>query len=197
MTTDGKTAEHTPTSAELVRGALAGDGDAWEQLVRRYDSSLRRVARSFRVDPATADDAVQTTWLRLVEHLDSLRDPDRVGSWLLTTLRRQIISALSAPGRGPRLVGLADRDPAAPDLSPEEVVTAQDRDDRTKAALNRLPARNRALLTLLMAAELSYGEVSAELRMPVGSIGPIRARSLRLLRRELAAAGIDGDALIA
>jgi DNA-directed RNA polymerase specialized sigma24 family protein len=48
-----------------------------------------------------------------------------------------------------------------------------------------------------MAAELSYGEVSAELRMPVGSIGPIRARSLRLLRRELAAAGIDGDALIA
>jgi len=74
---------------------------------------------------------------------------------------------------------------------------APDRDDRTKAALNRLPARNRALLTLLMAAELSYGEVSAELRMPVGSIGPIRARSLRLLRRELAAAGIDGDALIA
>jgi DNA-directed RNA polymerase specialized sigma24 family protein len=104
---------------------------------------------------------------------------------------------LSAPGRGPRLVGLADTDPAAPDRSPEELVTAQDRDDRTKAALNRLPARNRALLTLLMAAELSYGEVSAELRMPVGSIGPIRARSLRLLRRELAAAGIDGDALIA
>ena len=157
MTMDGKTAEQTLTSAELVRGALAGDGDAWEKLVRRYDGSLRRAARSFRVDPATAEDAVQTTWLRLVEHLDSLRDPDRVGSWLLTTLRRQIISALSAPGRGPRLVGLADRDPAAPDLSPEEVVTAQDRDDRTKAALNRLPARNRALLTLLMAAELSYG----------------------------------------
>ncbi|MGD0934944.1 MAG: hypothetical protein ABR922_10280, partial [Streptosporangiaceae bacterium] len=73
---------------------------------------------------------------------------------------------------------------------------APDRDDRTKAALNRLPARNRALLTLL-AAELSYGELSAELRMPVASIGPIRARSLRLLRRELAAVGIDGDALIA
>ena len=196
MTTDGKTAEHTLTSAELVRDALAGDGDAWEKLVRRYDSSLRRAARSFRVDPATADDAVQTTWLRLVEHLDSLRDPERVGSWLLTTLRRQIISVLSAPGQAPRLVGLAGTDPAAPGLSPEELVAARDRDDRTKAALNRLPARNRALLTLL-AAELSYGELSAELRMPVGSIGPIRARSLRLLRRELAAAGIDGDALIA
>ncbi len=196
MTTDGKTAEQALTSAELVRGALAGDGDAWEKLVRRYDGSLRRAARSFRVDPATAEDAVQTTWLRLVEHLDSLRDPDRVGSWLLTTLRRQLSSVLSAPGRGPRLVGLADTDPAAPDRSPEELVTAQDLGDRTKAALNRLPARNRALLTLL-AAELSYDEVSTELRMPVGSIGPIRARSLRLLRRELAAVGIDGDALIA
>ncbi len=197
MTTDGKTAEHTLTSAELVRGALAGDRDAWEKLVRRYDGSLRRAARSFRLDPATADDAVQTTWLRLVEHLDSVREPDRVGSWLLTTLRRQIISVLSAPDQGPRLVGLVGTDPAAPGQSPEELVTAQDRDDRTKAALNRLPARNRTLLTLLVAAELSYGEVSAELRMPVGSIGPIRARSLRLLRRELAAVGIDGDALIA
>ena len=85
MTTDGKTAEDTLTSAELVRGALAGDGDAREKLVRRYDGSLRRAARSFRVDPATAEDAVQTTWLRLVEHLDSLRDPDRVGSRPLTT----------------------------------------------------------------------------------------------------------------
>jgi len=114
MTTDGKTAEHTLTSAELVRDALAGDGDAWEKLVRRYDSSLRRAARSFRVDPATADDAVQTTWLRLVEHLDSLRDPERVGSWLLTTLRRQIISVLSAPGQAPRLVGLAGTNPPPP-----------------------------------------------------------------------------------
>ena len=113
MTTDGKTAEDTLTSAELVRGALAGDGDAWEKLVHRYDGSLRRAARSFRVDPATAEDAVQTTWLRLVEHLDSLRDPDRVGSWLLTTLRRQLCSVLSEPGRGPRLVGLADLIPPA------------------------------------------------------------------------------------
>ena len=111
MTTDGKSAEDTLTSAELVRGALAGDGDAWEKLVRRYDGSLRRAARSFRVDSATAEDAVQTTWLRLVEHLDSVRDPDRVGSWLLTTLRRQLCSVLSEPGRGPRLVGLADTDP--------------------------------------------------------------------------------------
>jgi RNA polymerase sigma factor (sigma-70 family) len=197
MTEDRKNTDQTTTNAELVEAALSGDRDAWERLVRRYDTALHRVARSFRVDQATADDAVQTTWLRLVEHLDSLRDPDRLGSWLITTVRRQIIAAVSHHRRGPGVVGLDGTDPAGTDRSPEELVTEDELSVQTKAALGRLPARNRTLLTLLVESELSYREVSAMLHMPVGSIGPVRARSLDLLRRELAAVGIDGDALIA
>jgi DNA-directed RNA polymerase specialized sigma24 family protein len=87
-------------------------------------------------------------------------------------------------------------DVAAPDRSPEELVLTHDRDVKTMAALLRLPDRSRTLLTLLLDAGLSYGQVSAQLRMPVDSIGPTRARSLELLRHELAAVGIDGDALI-
>ena len=196
MTEDRKNTDQTTTNAELVAAALSGDRDAWERLVRRYDTALHRVARSFRVDQATADDAVQTTWLRLVEHLDSLRDPDRLGSWLITTVRRQIIATVSLHRRG-RVVGLDGTDPAGTDRSPEELVTEDELSVQTKAALGRLPARNRTLLTLLVESELSYREVSAVLHMPVGSIGPVRARSLDLLRRELAAVGIDGDALIA
>lgn len=73
-----RAAAENMTDAELVRGARAGQHDAWEMLVQRYNGHLCRVARSFRLDQATCDDVVQTAWLRLVEHLGTLRDPDRV-----------------------------------------------------------------------------------------------------------------------
>ncbi len=186
--------EQAATSTELVRGALAGDSESWDNLVRRHNGSLYGVARSFRLDKAAADDAVQTTWLCLVEHLGTIRDPDRVGAWLVTTIRRHIMSTF----RGPQLIGLDGTDVPDPGRSPEDEVTAGDRDARVRAAVRRLPARDRQLLTVLMASRRpSYGKVSAELRMPVGSIGPTRARCLERLRRELEADGMDKQLLSA
>jgi RNA polymerase sigma factor (sigma-70 family) len=186
------------TNAELVRGALAGDSDSWDRLVRRHNGSLYYVTRSFQLDKAAAEDAVQTTWLRLVEHLGTLREPDRVGAWLVTTIRRHIISTFRGRTHGPHLVGLDGADVPDPGRSPEDEVTAGDRDARMRAALRRLPARDRQLLTLLMASRRpSYGKVSAELRMPIGSIGPTRARCLARLRRELEADGVDEHLLSA
>jgi RNA polymerase sigma factor (sigma-70 family) len=196
MTTVVKPREPTATNAELVHGALAGDRGAWEELVRRYHGSLYWVARSFRLDQATSDDVVQTTWPRLIEHLDTLRDPSGVGAWLMTTLRRHIISVLRGRRREPHLLGLDNADVPDPGRSPQDEVTACDRDTRVHAALRRLPVRDRQLLVLLMASPSpNYREVSAELRMPVGSIGPTRARSLDRLRHELDAVGIDSELL--
>jgi RNA polymerase sigma factor (sigma-70 family) len=183
--------DESASNAALVDGALAGEREAWNELVRRYDGPLHHVARSFRLDGAAADDAVQTAWLRLVEHLDTLHDPQCVGAWLTTTLRRHILSTLRA--RGPQLVGLDHVDLPATDNLPDDLAAAHDRDARTRAALGRLPARSRKLLTLLMTSQAnSYGAVSKALGMPLGSIGPTRARSLQLLRGELKAVGIDG-----
>jgi RNA polymerase sigma factor (sigma-70 family) len=193
MATDVKQWDKSASNAELVDGALTGERDAWNELVRRYDGPLHQVAQSFRLDRAAADDAVQTTWLRLVEHLGTLHDPQGVGAWLTTTLRRHIVSTLRSRGRGPSLVGLDYLDVPSADSLPEDLVATSDRDARTRAALRRLPARSRMLLTLLMNSQArSYGEVSKALGMPLGSIGPTRARSLRLLRTELKAVGIDG-----
>jgi RNA polymerase sigma factor (sigma-70 family) len=186
--------EEAVTNAELVRGALAGDSESWDDLVRRHNGSLYCVARSFQLDKAAADDAVQTAWLRLVEHLGTLRDPDRVGAWLVTTIRRHIMSTF----RGPNLVWLDGADVPDPGRSPEDEVTASDRDARVRAALQRLPARDRQLLTLVMASRRpSYTKLSAELHMPVGSIGPTRARCLQRLRHELEADGMDEQLLSA
>jgi RNA polymerase sigma factor (sigma-70 family) len=188
--------EEAATNAELVHGALAGDGESWDSLVRRHNGVLHYVARSFRLDKNATDDAVQATWLCLVEHLGTLRDPDRVGAWLVTTMRRQVMSTFR--GHGPQLTGLDGTDVPDPGRSPEDEVTAGDRDARVRAAVRRLPARDRQLLALLMASRRpSYGKVSAELHMPVGSIGPTRARCLERLRRELEADGLDEQMLTA
>jgi len=67
--------------------ACARDGDltAWEELFRRYDRLMRSTLSSFRLQPADADEAVQNTWLRVMERMSTIRDPERLGGWLATT----------------------------------------------------------------------------------------------------------------
>src|SRR6266566_1115732 len=161
--------------AARSRGTV-GDRGGWEGLVRKYNGSLYAVARSFRLDQATIDDAVQTTWLRLVEHLETLREPEAVGAWLMTTLRRHISSILRS--RRCCVVGLDGADLPDPDRSPEEKVTACDRDARLRAALGRLPVRDRQLLTLLMVSSMPTASSSWRSRSaasarpgPAASIG--------------------------
>jgi len=81
--------EAATTTADLMRGVATGDRQAWEELVGRYTGMLYAIARSYGLDPATSGDVVQTTWLRLVEHLDTLREPSAIGGWLATTVHRQ------------------------------------------------------------------------------------------------------------
>src|SRR5258705_49296 len=85
--------------AELVRAAAEGDQAAWNGLVDRYNGLVWSVARSHRLAMADASDVVQTTWLRLVEHLGRLQDPERVGAWLATTARREALRALRHSAR--------------------------------------------------------------------------------------------------
>src|SRR5918997_3091797 len=85
--------------AELVRAAAEGDQAAWNGLVDRYNGLVWSVARSHRLSMADASDVVQTTWLRLVENLGRLQEPERVGAWLATTARRECLRALRHSAR--------------------------------------------------------------------------------------------------
>ncbi|WP_131741710.1 RNA polymerase sigma factor, partial [Actinomadura roseirufa] len=82
---------------ELVDRARDGDGAAWARLVERFSGLLWAIARGYGLGDADAGDVVQTTWLRLVERLDDLREPAAVGGWLATTARRE---AARLAGRG-------------------------------------------------------------------------------------------------
>jgi RNA polymerase sigma factor (sigma-70 family) len=170
---------------EHVRRAGAGEREAWRQLVEEFQGILSAVARGHRLCDADAADVTQTAWMRLAENLDRLQDPTRVGAWLATTARRECLRALRASARE-----LPEADPPEPqngDPSPiDGGLLKAERDTALWSAFRRLPARDQALLRLLLAEpQRSYEEIATALGMPIGSIGPTRGRALERLREEL------------
>src|SRR4051794_19089771 len=72
----------------IVLAAATGDGSAWSALIERFAARVRVVARAHRLGAHDVEDVVQTTWLRLLEHIDRVHEPGALGSWLQTTARR-------------------------------------------------------------------------------------------------------------
>ena len=190
-------------SAAIVRRACEGDRDAWEQLVAEYTGLLWGVARRYRLDDAQRADAVQTTWLRLFEHLGDLREPERLPGWLATTVRRTCLEALRGAKREQpvefltELPAMADpRGAGTEDDSPERSAVRREHQTIIRHVLAELPEEQQRLMRLLHAAPApSYQQVSAQLGMPVGSIGPTRARILAKLRALLVASELQDVAL--
>jgi RNA polymerase sigma factor (sigma-70 family) len=184
-----RTHEHLAAEAvvDLVRRAGEGDRQAWEGLVDEYVGLIWAVTRGFGLRDADAGDVVQTTWLRLLEHVHRLNDPARVGAWLATTARRECLRIL-AQGKRTTLSGddalLDIADITVPDM--EARLIAADQAVEIQAAMQVLPPRWRDLLTLLMSDPApSYEEISERLNVPIGSIGPTRGRALNRLRAVL------------
>ena len=175
------------TTAELLGAAGAGDGEAWNALVERYARLVWAVARGFALSGADAADVSQTTWLRLVEHLGKVREPDHLGGWLASTARHECLRILRKSGR--EVVGFdADIDIESGEPTPETVLLDSERNRMLWQSLGEISQRCQVLLRALASAPPpSYQDVSAALGMPVGSIGPTRARCLDHLKRRLEA----------
>jgi RNA polymerase sigma factor (sigma-70 family) len=169
----------------LVERAMRGDQSAWDQLVCQHSPMMWRVARGHRLSREDAADVVQMTWLRLAEHIVRTRDPIRISSWLMTTVRRECIRLCR---RRRATMCLDDAGPSAEEREqPDAVVESTDEQRLLLVAFNRLPARHRLLLGALIASpSSSYADIARELGVPLGSIGPTRQRALARLRREIA-----------
>ena len=167
----------------LVVAATGGEPQAWRELVGRYAPLLVSVIRRFRLTPSETEDVAQTVWLRLVEHLGSLQEPQAIAGWIITTARRESIRHLSSKRPNDPL------DPehqsiAADSGEPEERLFRAERHEVLLAGLAELPSRQRELLLLLMEdPQPSYVEISRSTGIPVGSIGPTRSRALERLRK--------------
>jgi RNA polymerase sigma factor (sigma-70 family) len=177
------------TMQALIREAGAGNQAAWEEIVDRFAGLVWATARAHRLSPSEAADVAQTTWLRLVENLDRIHDPERLGGWLATTARRESLRQIRLRSRELPTAEDVLFDAPADDVAAQRLIT-RERNTALRRAFARISERCQALLRVLAAPEsLSYEEIGAALGMPVGAIGPTRARCLEQLRRtpELAA----------
>jgi RNA polymerase sigma factor (sigma-70 family) len=170
-------------TAKLVRRAAAGDELAWRQLIDGLGPLLRRVSSAYRLGEAEAADAIATVWLKLVENIGSLRDGSAVPGWLITTLRRECLARASARSRERPVADFAGVDEPVHVIDFDRWLLGADRRQMVHRALMELSEQQRQLIGMLFADPApSYAEISANLAMPIGSIGPTRQRVLRRLR---------------
>ncbi len=169
----------------LVRNAAHGQGWAWERLVDQYSRLIWAMTRDFNLMESDAADVVQATWLRLLEHIHRIECPDRIGSWLATTARHECLRQLAARKR---IVLLQNEEFAFADVlidrqDIDEGLLAEERAEAVREAMSLLPSRWQRLLELLMSdPPASYAEISDQLGLPIGSIGPTRGRCIERLR---------------
>jgi RNA polymerase sigma factor (sigma-70 family) len=182
-------ADRGEDDADLVRRARAGDSSAWDRLVDRLGGRVWAVARAQGLNSADADDVFQITWMRLVTHLDAIREPERVSAWLAATARHESFRVLRRNGRQIPTGDDEDFEGAAVlDKPLDAQMLTNERQKAVWDAVASLPPQCQRLMRLLMAdPPFTYEQITEILDMRPGSIGPTRARCLEKLRRRLGA----------
>ena len=188
-----RTLEQAGSSAPaLIARAAAGDSGAWDQIVERYAPLVYTVATRYRLGQQDIEDVGQRVWLLLVEQIGTIREPAALPGWLATTTARECARVVTAARRSRSLA--ADLAPPDDDEALDALILTVERDAALHAALAELPARCQQLLSMLTSdPPHSYLEISAALKIPIGSIGPQRTRCLNRLRRSMAQTDLGGD----
>jgi RNA polymerase sigma factor (sigma-70 family) len=180
------------TAAALVTRAVEGDPVAWVAIVDRYAPLVWSICSRFQLSNSDREDVAQKVWLLLVEQLGKLREPAALPGWLAITTHRECLRVVTAARKRERLgAGLDDALQFADDTMIEEEILTAERRTALRAAFAELPPHCQQLLALLTSdPPYSYAEISEHLGIPVGSIGPQRARCLARLRKSIALAGL-------
>ena len=174
-----------PTVVALVVRASGNDPSAWNEIVERYAPLVWAICARFQLSSHDSEDVGQNVWLLLVEQLGKLREPAALPGWLATTTHRECIRVVTAARRSEqRGTRLDDALQFVDDAAVDQEVLLAERDAALRTALAELPPRCQRLLGMFFTdTPHSYAEISATLDLPIGSIGPQRARCLDRLRR--------------
>ena len=174
-----------PFVVALVMRAASGDQRAWNDIVERYSPLIWAICTRYQLSSHDAEDVAQTVWLLLVEQLGKLREPAALPGWLATTTQRECLRVVTAARRTEQLASKPEEALELLDNTAiEQEIIVAERNAALRTALAELPPHCRDLLTLLISdPPQSYAEISATLRIRIGSIGPTRARCLERLRK--------------
>jgi len=184
-----------PTVIALVTRAAGSDPTAWDEIVERYAPLVWSICARFQLSNHDREDVAQNVWLLLVEQLGKLREPASLPGWLATTAHRECLRVVTAARKSERLgTELDDALQFVDNTMIDEEILMAERNAALRAAFAELPPRCQRLLGMLTSdPPSSYAEISATLQIPMGSIGPKRARCLERLRKSSALADL-GDA---
>jgi RNA polymerase sigma factor (sigma-70 family) len=175
-------------AGEVFQRYRSGDASAMGELVSMLTPILWHTVRAQRLERESTEDVLQTTWLALVAHADSISDPRAVLQWMLVAARRESWRVLRNQTRQTP-TEIDDDDLAAPEQElPEQRALLVADQQVLWGHFAALPDRCRELLRVIAFSDRpDYAELARALRMPVGSIGPTRGRCLAKLRACLAA----------
>ncbi len=181
----------TFSDSQLIYACREGVGAAWDTLVARYERLVYTIPRRYGLTQAEVEDVFQSVWLLLLQHLESIKQPERISAWLVTTARRESIKRRRNTEY--KRVSSMDSDFFAKleqtDRStPEELVIRYEQQQAVRQAMGRLGERCRRLLQMLYydSPKRSYATIAATLNLAIGSIGAIRGRCLQKLSQLLA-----------
>jgi RNA polymerase sigma-70 factor (ECF subfamily) len=162
---------------ELVAACLAGDQEAWNELVERFSRYVYAICtQAFRLDAGDADDVFQEVYARIFDRLDTLRDPDALRPWIGQLTRRECIDRIRASTRE-----------APTEELPEQAENVLDQIEvafDVHVALNSLPAECQEVLDRFFCRDESYRTIGEELGLPAGTIASRISRCLGRLREQ-------------
>jgi RNA polymerase sigma factor (sigma-70 family) len=196
VTTSYVATDATDSVAQLLLRIGDGDPAAWDELIRRYSKLVSTTVRSFRLQEADALDAIQMTWLRLAENAHRVQFPERLGGWLATTARRECLHILRQAKIRPAFTDMMMSETVSePSASPEQHAIDTHTTRTLRKLINELSPRRRTLLQVLFTDDhYSYAEAARIAGIPLGGIGPTRARALQQLRDKLDQHQVGPDA---
>ncbi len=163
------------TDAELIQKSLDGDGKAFEELVRRYYQKAYRTAMMYVKNPDTALDISQEAFLRVYRNLKHYRFQHSFGGWLYQIVKHLCLNHLKRKRRKWLVFSDAfaryDGRPRAAEVHP--VPDGLEMEERARLlwqAMQQLPPKDREILMLKEAAELSYQDIARLLDIPMGTV---------------------------
>ena len=177
------------TDEQLVRGCLEGSEEAWSALIDKYKNLIYSIPIRYGLPRDDAGEIFQQVCLKLLSDLSTVRDPQSLGAWLITVTSHKCLDWGRRRRLHDRLIPEDTQDtvPLSPAVHPDEVLFQAEREQILREAMLQITPRCRQLIHMLFyeTPAVPYQEVARSLSLATGSIGFIRMRCLRQLRRLL------------
>ncbi len=176
------------TNTRLVEECLQGNEMAWNALVDRYKNLIYSIPMRYGAPPQDAADIFQAVCLDLFNELSRLRDANALQGWIIRVTTHKCYHWKRKENSQPQQQLDSSIESISEDAPvPAELVALLEREQMLHEAMDALPPRCREMIELLFFQNppLPYDEVARRMSLARGSIGFIRGRCLKRLKRAL------------